>query len=588
MQKIVYLQRNINKTNMRKHYLPLFFCIFALLGCFPMQVFADAPIADGVYSISCTQREGYVGLGAFHNANPYIYYVTDTEEMTEDVYWIVVNTRSGYTFRNEATNQLLVFTYDRNDSYYKYMTLANEAPDDGTQFWDIIEGSDGSFCIRSNYDTNYYWNLRTSSTNLLGTYNGSGGSGANERYVFYQKDDTPDPDQGEHEYVDLGLPSGTLWATCNLGASSPEEYGNYFAWGEIKPKKSNGTWGDYSWGTYKWMNPGQADWTQINKYTFADNQTEACWYSNGTFIGDGQTELFTEDDAATAKWGSEWQMPSMEQMYELFDSDNTTSTWTTVNGVTGQLVTSIRNGSTIFLPAGGRRDGTETIFDGTNGYYWSNMLNDQYSDHACILYFDDDKFRVSRFDRCSGLSVRPVLVRKASEHEYVDLGLPSGTLWATCNVGATTPEDYGDFFAWGETAPKDEYRDRNYTYVLPSGETELEYSADAATANWGSEWITPSAEQLDELLNSAYTTTQWTKQNNVPGRKITSTINGNSIFLPAAGFRVFSDSPVNLDFDGHYWTRSSSPDDGTMAQVLYFRSQEIRRMDGRGNDDLLC
>lgn len=562
---------------MKKYLFTPLFCLFAWLASVPTVALANGPIEDGVYYISCTKLEGFLGLGAYHNVDPYIYYVAYEEEKTDDAYWIITYTQSGYTFRNEATGQLLVFTTGRVDQYYKYMTLTSESWGDGSEYWNIIEGSDGAYSVQSTIASNYYWNLRN-GTNMLGTYSGSNGGSDNERFLFHKKDGTLDP-QGEHEWVDLGLPSGTLWATCNVGANSPEEYGDYFAWGEIKPKKSNGTWKDYSWGTYKWMNSGQADWTQINKYTFADNQTEACWYSNGTFIGDGRTVLLPEDDAATANWGSEWQMPSVEQIRELIDSENTTSTWTTMNGVNGRLVTSIRNNASIFLPAGGRRNGTESDWEGSYGFYWPNMTDRTYSDRACQFTLDVNSVSVvGSFDRYAGESIRPVRVKKAGEHEYVDLGLPSGTLWATCNVGASSPEEYGDYFAWGETEPKDTYRDRNYTYVLPSGETELDYSADAATANWGSDWIMPSAEQLDELINSAYTTTQWTKQNNVPGRKITSNINGNSIFLPAAGFRVMSETPINLDFDGHYWTRSLNTDDESNAHLLYFMSNEIRRM----------
>ena len=110
-----------------------------------------------------------------------IYYVTSEEEKTDDAYWIITNTRSGYTFRNEATNELLVFTYDRVDQYYKYMTITSETPDDHSQYWNIIEGSDGAFCVQSTIDTDYYWNLR-SGTNMLGTYRGSSGTGGNERF----------------------------------------------------------------------------------------------------------------------------------------------------------------------------------------------------------------------------------------------------------------------------------------------------------------------------------------------------------------------------------------------------------------------
>ena len=148
---------------------------------------AATSIEDGVYYISSTETEGYLGLGAYHGADPYIYYVTDGQPLTEDAYWVVTNTRSGYTFRNEASGELLVFTTNRVDRYYKYMTLAKEPIGDNSEYWNIIEGTDGAFCIQSVANTNYYWNLR-SGANLMGTYSGSNGTAANERYVFYRKD----------------------------------------------------------------------------------------------------------------------------------------------------------------------------------------------------------------------------------------------------------------------------------------------------------------------------------------------------------------------------------------------------------------
>ena len=134
-------------------------------------------------------------------------------------------------------------------------------------------------------------------------------------------------------------------------------------------------------------------------------------------------------------------------------------------------------------------------------------------------------------------------------HEYVDLGLPSGRLWATCNVGANAPEEYGDYFAWGETTPKNTYTSGNYTYsanpdILPADH-------DAATANWGSGWRMPTEADWDELL--ANTTVTWTTQNSVKGRKFTA--NGNSLFLPAAGYR--DDGSLYLaGGDGYYWSSS--------------------------------
>lgn len=178
---------------MKNNYLTsLFIGIFACLGCFPIQAFADALVPDGVYYISCTKQDGFVGLGAYHSVDPYIYYVTGEEERTTDAYWIVTKTQSGYTFRSEATGDLLVYTTGRYDKYYKYMTLATEPLGDNSEFWNIILGDDGAFSIQSAIATSYYWNLR-GGTNMVGTYSGSNGTAANERFLFHRKDGAPDP-----------------------------------------------------------------------------------------------------------------------------------------------------------------------------------------------------------------------------------------------------------------------------------------------------------------------------------------------------------------------------------------------------------
>ena len=179
--------------------------------------------------------------------------------------------------------------------------------------------------------------------------------------------------------------------------------------------------------------------------------------------------------------------------------------------------------------------------------------------------------------------------------DYVDLGLPSGTLWATCNIGATTPEDYGDYFAWGETTGyfggKTDFSWSTYKYCNGSSttmtkycnksscgtvdnKTELELADDAAYVNWGSNWRMPSREQFRELINSSYTTTEWTTQNGVYGRKITSISNGNSIFLPAAGYR----NGTSLSYAGSgglYWSRTLSTDYPYYARYLYFGSDGV-------------
>ena len=163
-------------------------------------------------------------------------------------------------------------------------------------------------------------------------------------------------------------------------------------------------------------------------------------------------------------------------------------------------------------------------------------------------------------------SFRPVevTVGGGDEHEYVDLGLPSGLLWATCNVGADTPEAYGDYFAWGETTPKDIYTEETYTYSENTSILPPEH--DAATANWGDGWRMPTREEFEELYNN--TTVTWTQQGGVNGRLFTAS-NGNSLFLPAAGHR-FMGGLWALSLEGRYWSCSLS--NPTVAWFFDFNS----------------
>ena len=169
----------------------LYLLIIFLLGCIG-NVLADTVLEDGTYTISCTKLNGYLGLGSYHGVNPYIYYVEGSQDKTEDAYWVITHTEQGYTFRNKATGQLLVFTTGRDDLYYKYMTLSAQPPGDQSEYWNIIQGSDGAYCVQSTISTDYYWNLRA-GTNMLGTYKGSNGSSDNERYTFRKQDDSPTP-----------------------------------------------------------------------------------------------------------------------------------------------------------------------------------------------------------------------------------------------------------------------------------------------------------------------------------------------------------------------------------------------------------
>ena len=195
------------------------------------------------------------------------------------------------------------------------------------------------------------------------------------------------------EYVDLGL--SVKWATFNVGASKPEEYGDYFAWGEREPKE------DYSWSTYIWCNGSSK--TQ-KKYCQSDNSNY--WGLSGS--PDGKIVLDPEDDVAHVNWGGDWRMPTDEEWTEL--RENCTWEWTDdYNGtrIAGQIVSS-SNGNSIFLPAAGWWDGTKVKYVGSGGYYWSSSLDTVYPRNVCSVYICSSLVRREYFHRCYGFSVRPV------------------------------------------------------------------------------------------------------------------------------------------------------------------------------------
>ena len=190
-----------------------------------------------------------------------------------------------------------------------------------------------------------------------------------------------------HEYVDMGLPSGILWATCNVGANKPEEIGDYFAWGEIEPKET------YQPEKYKWSND--------NCETF----TKYCTNSRYGNV-DNNLELLPEDDAATADWGSNWCTPSKDQVKELINSDYTTIAQATQNGVGGWKITSKKNGKTLFFPTAGERwyDG----FLGNNDCcYWTRSVEEKGSIAAYIVRIDEWA-SVELRTRFEGVPIRPV------------------------------------------------------------------------------------------------------------------------------------------------------------------------------------
>ena len=187
-------------------------------------------------------------------------------------------------------------------------------------------------------------------------------------------------------YVDLGL--SVKWAICNVGATKPEEYGNYFAWGEVTPKHS------YDWSTYKYGR----DYDQLTKYC----NNRSCGYNGFT---DKKTILDPEDDAATVNWGGAWRMPTKAEQDEL--RTKCKWTWTTQNGVKGYKVVG-PNGNSIFLPAAGCMYGGTLNFAGSHGYYWSSSLGTDYPSDAYSVDFDSDDVDWYYNFRIYGHSVRPV------------------------------------------------------------------------------------------------------------------------------------------------------------------------------------
>lgn len=410
------------------------------------------------------------------------------------------------------------------------------------------------------------------------------------------------------EAVDLGL--SVKWSSVNIGANKPENYGNYYAWGESETKA------EYTWSNYKYMAEGYSNWNGINKYQVEDGRRACRWYdyTNGRkFIGDNKTELDKEDDAAAVNWGGDWRMPTAEQMNEL--SAYCTWKWISSEERRGYEITGT-NGNSIFLSVTGNRYSWISNGEkGALGNYWTSTLDKDLSSRAYDLYFFKDSYATENVrERFYSHAVRAVITKQGdvNGHETIDLGLPSETLWATCNVGATSSDEAGSLFAWGETETKDiyQYSWSTYKYVCEGGtnwqditkytiddahktdviwydyatgeydvdnKTELESSDDAATKLWGDEWRMPTNEEWAEICdqnNCAWAWTENYKCSGVSGYIVISKkagYEGNSIFLPAAGY-YYDNIYYFAGVEGQYWSSTLYRYDSKSAWQMYMYS----------------
>lgn len=377
-----------------------------------------------------------------------------------------------------------------------------------------------------------------------------------------------------HEYVDLGL--SVMWATCNVGASSPEDYGAYFTWGETQPKSS-----------------------------YTKNSSETVGKAMDDISGNSRY------DVARSQWGESWRLPTKSEFQAL--RDKCTWIWTSQGGISGYRVTSKENGNAIFLPAAGKYMGPVLDSKGEEGDYWSSSPFEDDSNYAHKLSFDDDSYYVNWDQRFHGYTVRPVkeitvsrtepitqpLITSLAEtsakeslsatgmhqgYGYVDLGL--SVMWATCNVGSSTnsPSDYGHYFAWGEIRPKENYTKVNNKTRGKSIDIYNAVEYDAARTNWGGNWRLPTQMEFLELKD--HCVWEWTTLNGNLGYKVTSMKNGNSIFLPFAGSCIGKGHWSGRNNYGCYW--SSTPNSYNKDEVycLLCRYGEIqpdwsnRRYDG--------
>ena len=454
-------------------------------------------------------------------------------------------------------------------------------------------------------------------------------------------------------YVDLGLPSGIKWAVCNVGAEYPWEYGGYYAWGETEEKEDY-SWSTYKWcnGSETSMTKYYINYIIDNKTTLDPEDDVAYVKWGGTWrmpTKAEQDELFNnctwqwttqngvDGNRVTGPNGNSIFLPAAGYRYDIYYSGSNGYYWSgslfesysscnacylfsssgfsrweynvrylgySVRPVCDEPAAPVEKCTVTVISAGNGsvaikdKDGTSaTIEHGStvtvvatpdegyelDGWYVDGNETPGSTDVEYTFTVSEDVAFTARFEKA-----------KINGHEYVDLGLPSGLKWATCNVGATKPEGYGGYYAWGETEEKEDYCWETYEWCNGSSSTMTKYCThsnygtvdnktvldledDVAHVKWGGSWRMPTAEELLELIdNCAW---MWTTLNGVKGCRLTSKINGNTIFFPAAGDFYLGTEIYNVGLHGGYWTSTIRDDLNSSAYGLIFANTAFIKRD---------
>lgn len=391
------------------------------------------------------------------------------------------------------------------------------------------------------------------------------------------------------EYVNLGIKNDAgeslMYAKCNLGASSETGWGDYFIWGVPQPRQG------VAWSSYPLCNGSR------------DALTKYCTVSSRGYQGftDGKTILEPEDDAATQILRGLWRTPTKDELISLQRSCS--SSWVEnykSSGVNGYRYFSNSNGETVFLPAAGNSTVNFPVgFRNERCFYWSSEVYDSYPYQAFHLFVLGSSYSVGIYDRNNGCTIRPVFsvelvsganpaVGELESRGYVYMG--NGLRWARVNLGAESPLETGDYFAWGELdtyysslspltwkSGKSGYDWYSYfdtdgsgsafmeKYTLSSGLTVLLPEDDIAHRRWGGSWRMPTKADFEILTDRTQYDWVWDSVN--LGYEVTCKANGNKMFLPGNGGTFVQNSIQNSTSMASYW--SSSLDTSNQQRAYY-------------------